>query len=87
MRVYFAQVGAPPEIAHLLEGIRQETDLCNRHAVTTCLGADPELDEFMVTSSSFSFSFFSINKPKSLFCFAFVNFMSLVFRKRTAICW
>lgn len=43
------KVGAPPEIAHLLEGIRQESDLCNRHAVTTCLGVDPELDEFMET--------------------------------------
>lgn len=46
--VYCAQVGAPPEIAQMLEEIRQESDLCNRHAVTTCLGVDPELDEFMV---------------------------------------
>ncbi|XP_022159375.1 homeobox protein knotted-1-like 6, partial [Momordica charantia] len=41
------KVGAPPEIAQMLEEIRQESDLCNRHAVTTCLGVDPELDEFM----------------------------------------
>ncbi|XP_030960994.1 homeobox protein knotted-1-like 6 isoform X2 [Quercus lobata] len=43
------KVGAPPEIASLLDEIRQENDLCKRDTVSTCLGADPELDEFMET--------------------------------------
>ncbi|MED6160612.1 Homeobox protein knotted-1-like 6 [Stylosanthes scabra] len=44
------KVGAPPEIACLLEEIRQENDLCKRDdVVSTCFGADPELDEFMET--------------------------------------
>ncbi|KAL4639027.1 hypothetical protein ACB092_03G188600 [Castanea dentata] len=43
------KVGAPPEIAGLLDEIRQENDLCKRDTVSTCLGADPELDEFMET--------------------------------------
>lgn len=42
------QVGAPPEIARLLEEIRRENDLCKSDVVSTCFGADPELDEFMV---------------------------------------
>ncbi|KAF7838314.1 homeobox protein knotted-1-like 6 [Senna tora] len=41
------KVGAPPEIAKLLDEIgRENGDLCQRSA---CLGADPELDEFMVS--------------------------------------
>ncbi|KAF5450269.1 hypothetical protein F2P56_030635 [Juglans regia] len=43
------KVGAPPEIASFLDEIRRENDFCNRDAVSTCLGADPELDEFMET--------------------------------------
>ncbi|XP_065875436.1 homeobox protein knotted-1-like 6 [Euphorbia lathyris] len=44
------KVGAPPEIANLLDEIRQETDLIKRSTVvTSCLGSDPELDEFMQT--------------------------------------
>nr|POE61210.1 homeobox protein knotted-1-like 6 [Quercus suber] len=43
------KVGAPPEIASLLDEIRQENDLCKIDTVSTCLGADPELDEFMET--------------------------------------
>nr|AGJ83725.1 Knotted-1 homeobox protein [Caragana korshinskii] len=43
------KVGAPPEIARLLEEIRRENDLCKRNEVSTCYGADPELDEFMET--------------------------------------
>ncbi|RDX83447.1 Homeobox protein knotted-1-like 6, partial [Mucuna pruriens] len=42
-------VGAPPEIARLLEEIRRENDLCKSDVVSTCFGADPELDEFMET--------------------------------------
>ncbi|XP_016202429.1 homeobox protein knotted-1-like 6 isoform X1 [Arachis ipaensis] len=43
------KVGAPPEIACLLEEIRRENDLFKRDdVVSTCFGADPELDEFMV---------------------------------------
>ncbi|XP_050225437.1 homeobox protein knotted-1-like 6 [Mercurialis annua] len=44
------KVGAPPQMAYILEEIRQETDLSKRPtAITSCLGADPELDEFMET--------------------------------------
>ncbi|CAJ1940169.1 unnamed protein product [Sphenostylis stenocarpa] len=43
------KVGAPPEIACLLEEIRRENDVCKRDVVYTCVGADPELDEFMAT--------------------------------------
>lgn len=43
------QVGAPPEIASLLDEIGRENDVYNRRdVVSTCVGADPELDEFMV---------------------------------------
>ncbi|XP_057952297.1 homeobox protein knotted-1-like 6 [Malania oleifera] len=42
------KVGAPPEMACLLEDIQRESDLSRRiTAVSSCLGADPELDEFM----------------------------------------
>ncbi|KAF7829337.1 homeobox protein knotted-1-like 6 [Senna tora] len=41
------QVGAPPEIACLLDEIRRENDLSKKDVVSTCFGADPELDEFM----------------------------------------
>ncbi|XP_052184613.1 LOW QUALITY PROTEIN: homeobox protein knotted-1-like 6 [Diospyros lotus] len=43
------KVGAPPEIAFLLDEIRRENDVCQQDSVSTCLGADPELDEFMET--------------------------------------
>ena len=43
------KVGAPPEVAYLLEEIRRGSELCRRNTVSTCLGADPELDEFMET--------------------------------------
>ncbi|OIW10585.1 hypothetical protein TanjilG_15957 [Lupinus angustifolius] len=44
------KVGAPPEIAGLLEEIQRENDLCcKRNVVSTCFGADPELDHFMET--------------------------------------
>ncbi|GMH31124.1 hypothetical protein Nepgr_032967 [Nepenthes gracilis] len=43
------KVGAPPEIACLLDEIRRENGLCRQDAAATCLGADPELDEFMET--------------------------------------
>lgn len=41
------KVGAPPEIACLLEEIRRENDSHKQNAISTCFGADPELDEFM----------------------------------------
>ncbi|XP_043723856.1 homeobox protein knotted-1-like 6 [Telopea speciosissima] len=43
------KVGAPPEIACLLDEIRRESDVCWRNAAgaSTSLGVDPELDEFM----------------------------------------
>ncbi|XP_047317877.1 homeobox protein knotted-1-like 6 [Impatiens glandulifera] len=41
------KVGAPPEITRLLDEIQRDHDGYNRLAFSTCLGADPELDEFM----------------------------------------
>ncbi|KAL3654032.1 Homeobox protein knotted-1-like [Castilleja foliolosa] len=41
------KVGAPPEMVCLLDEIKQENELSKQ--VTTCLGVDPELDEFMET--------------------------------------
>ncbi|XP_030521627.2 homeobox protein knotted-1-like 6 isoform X2 [Rhodamnia argentea] len=45
------KVGAPPEVAGLLDEIRRQSDDFSMVAgsVTTCLGSDPELDEFMET--------------------------------------
>ncbi|KAL3501163.1 hypothetical protein ACH5RR_035612 [Cinchona calisaya] len=44
------KVGAPPEIACFLDEIRRENGgFCKGDAITTRLGADPELDEFMET--------------------------------------
>ncbi|XP_061355016.1 homeobox protein knotted-1-like 6 [Gastrolobium bilobum] len=43
------KLGAPPEIACLLDEIRRENDLCTKHVVSTCFGSDPELDDFMET--------------------------------------
>ncbi|KAI4314359.1 hypothetical protein L6164_027276 [Bauhinia variegata] len=43
------KVGAPPEIACLLDEIKGENDFCKQNVVSTCFGADPELDEFMET--------------------------------------
>ncbi|XAR48088.1 hypothetical protein NMG60_11030799 [Bertholletia excelsa] len=44
------KVGAPPEIACLLDEIRRENEVVgHRDSVYTCLGDDPELDEFMDT--------------------------------------
>ncbi|OMO78294.1 homeobox knotted-1-like protein [Corchorus capsularis] len=43
------KVGAPPEIASILDEILKENDVNKRDIVPTCLGADPELDEFMVS--------------------------------------
>lgn len=43
------KVGAPPEIACLLDEIRRENDLNKRDVVSTCFGDDRELDEFMET--------------------------------------
>ncbi|GLU03112.1 hypothetical protein SLE2022_203290 [Rubroshorea leprosula] len=43
------KVGAPPAIASVLDEILRENDVYKRGTVPTCLGADPELDEFMET--------------------------------------
>ncbi|NP_001312256.1 homeobox protein knotted-1-like 6 [Nicotiana tabacum] len=43
------KVGAPPEIATVLEEIRQQNDFRKPNATSICIGADPELDEFMET--------------------------------------
>ncbi|CAN4124043.1 unnamed protein product [Withania somnifera] len=42
------KVGAPQEIANLLEEIRQQNDFRKPNATSICIGADPELDEFML---------------------------------------
>nr|GEV77555.1 homeobox protein knotted-1-like 6 [Tanacetum cinerariifolium] len=38
------KLGAPPEMVCLLDELRRENDV-----VSACLGADPELDEFMIS--------------------------------------
>ncbi|KAK9060241.1 hypothetical protein SSX86_020945 [Deinandra increscens subsp. villosa] len=44
------KVGAPPEIACLLDDIRRDNNVRKRNATAfTCIGVDPELDEFMET--------------------------------------
>ncbi|KAK1403302.1 ELK domain-containing protein/KNOX1 domain-containing protein/KNOX2 domain-containing protein/Homeobox_KN domain-containing protein [Heracleum sosnowskyi] len=44
------KVGAPPEISCLLDEIQRENDVYDKiDSVSTCVGADPELDEFMET--------------------------------------
>ncbi|XVE92383.1 hypothetical protein REPUB_Repub01dG0092500 [Reevesia pubescens] len=43
------KVGAPPEMASILDEILIVNDVNKRDMVPTCLGADPELDEFMET--------------------------------------
>ncbi|KAJ0720830.1 hypothetical protein HanOQP8_Chr08g0268421 [Helianthus annuus] len=44
------KVGAPLEVAHLLDDIRHENDIHRRNATAfNCLGLDPDLDEFMET--------------------------------------
>ncbi|GAA0155085.1 hypothetical protein LIER_38013 [Lithospermum erythrorhizon] len=48
------KVGALAEIVSLLDEIRHENNFCKRSISTTCYGADPELDEFMVSSNSSS---------------------------------
>lgn len=46
----YSQVGAPLEIACVLEEIQRENDVYKRDvAPLSCFGADPELDEFMVS--------------------------------------
>ncbi|XP_078429187.1 homeobox protein knotted-1-like 6 [Wolffia australiana] len=41
------KIGAPPEIASLLDGIRRENEDFERSATSVFLGTDPELDDFM----------------------------------------
>ncbi|KAK8647575.1 hypothetical protein V6N13_121308 [Hibiscus sabdariffa] len=41
------KVGAPPEMARMFDEILTGTDVNKRDVVPSCLGADPELDEFM----------------------------------------
>lgn len=60
--LFYLKVGAPPEIASLLDEIRRENDVYNKHDhVNSCVGADPELDEFMVKTIVLNDQF-SVNK-------------------------
>ncbi|CAI9756291.1 unnamed protein product [Fraxinus pennsylvanica] len=43
------KVGAPPEIASLLDEINREYEFCKQDELSVCLGVDPELDDFMET--------------------------------------
>ncbi|GAB2280491.1 Homeobox protein knotted-1-like 6 [Dionaea muscipula] len=43
------KVGAPPDIASLLDEIQREQNFCRQDAISVPFGADPELDEFMET--------------------------------------
>ncbi|CAI9283845.1 unnamed protein product [Lactuca saligna] len=43
------KVGAPPDIANLFDEIFSDNDFCRRSSACSCLGDDPELDEFMET--------------------------------------
>lgn len=51
-------MGAPPEITCLLDEIQRENEVYDKiDAVSTCVGADPELDEFMVFFWLLNFKF------------------------------
>ncbi|XVE85110.1 hypothetical protein DITRI_Ditri17bG0065800 [Diplodiscus trichospermus] len=57
-------VGAPPEIASILDEIMRENDVNKRGIVPTCLGADPELDEFMETYCNMLVKYkFDLSRP------------------------
>nr|ADK26523.1 HERMIT-like protein 2 [Petunia x hybrida] len=43
------KVGAPSEMINILEEMRQQNDFRKPNATSICIGADPELDEFMET--------------------------------------
>lgn len=81
------QVGAPPELAHILEKIRRESDQLSRRTVgSTCMGVDPELDEFMVVS------FFLFRRCVVLYAcvllFDLISWSVLMCRKPTVVfCW
>ncbi|XVE85109.1 hypothetical protein DITRI_Ditri17bG0065800 [Diplodiscus trichospermus] len=58
------KVGAPPEIASILDEIMRENDVNKRGIVPTCLGADPELDEFMETYCNMLVKYkFDLSRP------------------------
>ncbi|XP_024976353.1 homeobox protein knotted-1-like 2 [Cynara cardunculus var. scolymus] len=51
LQAYIAcqKVGAPPDISNLFDEIFRDNDFCRRSSACSCLGDDPELDEFMET--------------------------------------
>ncbi|XP_071692574.1 homeobox protein knotted-1-like 6 isoform X2 [Rutidosis leptorrhynchoides] len=51
LQAYIAcqKVGAPPDIANLFDELFRDNDFRRRSSVCSCLGDDPELDEFMET--------------------------------------
>lgn len=76
--IFVLQVGAPPEIVSFLDEIQRENDLCNRDAISTFLGADPELDEFMVPPSSLSFLFLSLSLSLCPLCNYHIKVLSSI---------
>ncbi|KAL4566607.1 hypothetical protein LXL04_030727 [Taraxacum kok-saghyz] len=51
LQAYIAcqKVGAPADISNLFDEIFSDNDFCRRSSASSCLGDDPELDEFMET--------------------------------------
>ncbi|KAJ9568154.1 hypothetical protein OSB04_004120 [Centaurea solstitialis] len=45
----YHQVGAPADISNLFDEIFRDNDFSRRSSACSCLGDDPELDEFMET--------------------------------------
>lgn len=69
--LFFLKVGAPPEIACLLEEIRREKDVSKHDDFSMCFGVDPELDEFMVSL------FLSLSKTHSSLAFKNMSYFML----------
>ncbi|KAF5807096.1 putative transcription factor Homeodomain-TALE-KNOX family [Helianthus annuus] len=51
LQAYIAcqKVGAPADVANLFDEIFRDNDFCSSSSACSCLGDDPELDEFMET--------------------------------------
>lgn len=84
--LFRGQVGAPPEIACLLEEIRRENDSHKQNAISTCFGADPELDEFMVMVPPPQLPTSKLGGSNQ-FCVTENSYRLSPDRKRTVTCW